>query len=197
MANQQEFPSADECIQPSRPLIAPRQRGDTMFAIFMFALSLLLLSQIGSQTKWIEGVNFIVQPWFWPGLSLLGMLLFSLGNLIQSLADIRRGDSTALNDRIWQPQEFLNWLQTFEYAAYFLVYVIIVPKLGYLPATLIFCLLLTLRAGYRRSIFIVWSLLGGFVIVVVFKTLLKVKLPAGQIYDLLPDAMGKFLIQYF
>ena len=177
--------------------MAPRQPGDTMFAIFMFTLSLMLLSQIGSQTKWIEGVNIIVQPRFWPGLSLVGMALFSLGYLIQSLADIRRSDSTSLNPSVWQPQEMFNWLRTLEYAAYFMIYVLCVPKLGYLPSTLIFCLLLTLRAGYRRAAFIVWSLFGGFLIVVIFKTLLKVKLPAGELYNVLPDKIGKIMIQYF
>jgi len=197
MAAPRTYPAPDECQRPSRPRVAPRQRGDTMFALFMCVLSLGLLSQIGSQTKWIEGVKFIVQPRFWPGLSLAGMLLFSGGYLIQSLADVRRGDGTSLNDRIWQPRELLDWLRTLEYAAYFLVYVMIVPRLGYLPATLVFCLLVTLRAGYRSPKFIIWSLVGGFIIVVVFKTLLKVKLPAGRLYDYLPEAVGGFLIRYF
>jgi hypothetical protein len=168
-----------------------------MFAIFMFALALVLLSQLGAQTKWIDGVGVIVQPRFWPALSLTGMLLFSLGYLIQSLVDVRRADGTGLNDRIWQPQELLNWVRTLEYAAYFLLYVLLVPRLGYLPATLIFCLLLTLRAGYRSHHFIVWSLAGGFLIVLVFKTFLMVKLPAGRLYQSLPEGIGKFMIQYF
>ena len=196
MANPQDTkPAGEGTSAASHPQSPSRQPGDTLFALFMCGLSLVLLAQIGSQTKWIDGVNVIVQPRFWPGLSLAGMLVFSVGYLIQSLGKVGRGSHP--NDRIWQPRELVNWLRTLEYAGYFLVYVIIVPKLGYLPATLLFCLLLTLRAGYRGGLFISWALAGGFIIVLVFKTFLKVKLPAGRLYDALPDGIAAFMIQYF
>ena len=57
--------------------------------------------------------------------------------------------------------------------------------------------LLTLRVGYRNIKFLGWSLGGGFLIVLIFKTFLQVKLPAGALYDVLPGAIGKIMIRYF
>jgi hypothetical protein len=168
-----------------------------MFAIFMVIVSLFLISQFGSQTKSVEGVRILVQPRFWPAISLGGMLIFSLGYLIQSLRDVARGSGRTQNARIWQAEELLNWLRTFEYAAYFLIYVMAVPRLGYLPATLVFCVLLTLRAGYRDLKSIGWVILGGVIIVVVFKSLLNVKLPAGAVYNFFPEEIGSIFIKYF
>lgn len=174
-----------------------RQPGDSLFAIGMVVLVVFLLSQIGSQTKWIEGVRFIVQPRFWPGLSLTCMLIFALGYLIQSLRDAGGESSETLNNQIWQPEEFFNWMRTLEYAAYFLIYVTVIPWLGYLPSTLAFCFFLTIRVGYRNIKFLGWSLGGGFLIVLIFKTFLQVKLPSGALYDVLPGAIGKIMIRYF
>ncbi len=186
-----------QTVKSSKLKIDLRQPGDSLFAIAMVILVVFLFSQIGSQTKWIEGVRFIVQPRFWPGLSLIFMLIFSVGYLIQSIQDIDGDSSKTLNDKIWQPAEFFNWMRTFEYAAYFLIYVTIIPRLGYLPSTLTFCLFLTIRVGYRSMRFIGWSLGGGFLIVLVFKTFLQVKLPAGALYDLFPAVIGRIMIRYF
>jgi hypothetical protein len=125
------------------------------------------------------------------------MVIFALGYLVQSLRDVQRGGTATYNHQVWQPMELINWVRTLEYAAYFLIYVTAVPKIGYLLATLIFCALLTLRVGYRSFRFIGWSLVGGFLIVLVFKTFLNVKLPSGALYNLFPDAVGNFFIKYF
>ena len=125
------------------------------------------------------------------------MLIFSVGYLIQSIRDVGGDSSETRNDQIWQPEEFFNWMRTLEYAAYFLIYVTIIPWLGYLPSTLIFCFFLTLRVGYRNIKFLGWSLGGAFLIVLIFKTFLQVKLPAGALYDLFPGVIGKIMIRYF
>ena len=174
-----------------------RKPGDTVFAIFSFAVGVFLLSQIGSQTKWVSGVSLLLQPRLWPGICLGGFLLFSIGYLIQSLRDVGRDKDATLNDRIWQPQELFNWLQTLEYTAYFLIYVSLVPKLGYLFSTLLFCFLMTLRAGYRKIKFLIWAVFGGFLIVIVFKTILRIKMPGGELYSLFPDRISNFLSLYF
>jgi hypothetical protein len=197
MSDQQITSEIEEPTKTSPRLTIPRQRGDAMFALFAAAVSLFLLSQIGFQTKWIEGENVLVQPRFWPGISLIGMVIFSIGYLIQSLRDVRHGGAGTYDHRVWQPMELLNWLRTLEYAGYFLIYVTAVPVLGYLTATLIFCALLTIRVGYRSSNYIGWSLISGFLIVLVFKTFLQVKLPAGSLYHLLPDTIGNLFIKYF
>ena len=67
-----------------------RRPGDMFFALLLTLSALLLLSQLGSQTKWVSGVGFFSQPRFWPGLCLVGYLIFSLGHLIHSYRDHRR-----------------------------------------------------------------------------------------------------------
>jgi hypothetical protein len=186
-----------QTVKPRKAKTDLRQPGDSLFATAMVILVVFLISQIGSQTIWIEGVRFIVQPRFWPGLSLIFMLIFSVGYLVQSIRDVGEDRSKTLNNQIWQPEEFFNWIRTLEYAAYFLIYVTIIPWLGYLPSTLIFCLFLTIRVGYRNMKFIGWSLAGGFLIVLIFKTFLQVKLPAGALYDVFPGVIGKIMIRYF
>ncbi len=174
-----------------------RQPGDSLFATIVFVLTVFLLSQLGTQTKWIEGTKLLAQPRFWPALSLILMLLFAAGYLYFSLRDVVRKNADSLDDKLWQPGEVLNWLRTLEYAVYFLIYVSAVPKLGYLISTLVFILLLTFRAGYRERRFAGWSLVVGLLVVILFKSLLQVKLPAGEIYDLLPEAIGGIMIRYF
>jgi len=184
-------------VETRGPLQWQRQTGDSMFALIVFIFELFLLSQIGNQTKWIDGLKLIAQPRFWPGLSLAFMLLFSGGYLFLSVRDITQKKSNTRDAQIWQPKELLNWMRTLEYATYFLVYVIVVPILGYLPSTLIFSLLLTLRAGYRNKKFVFWSIASGILIVIVFKTFLQVKLPAGQVYDDFPEIVAGIMIRYF
>ncbi len=78
--------------------------------------------------------------------------------------------------------------------AWFLLYVYLVPRLGYLPSTLLVFPLLVLRAGYRGWRYVGLAWLVGIAIVVLFKSLLQVKIPGGEIYGLLPDAIRNFLV---
>ena len=84
-----------------------------------------------------------------------------------------------------------------EYAAWFVVYDFAVPYAGYLPTTLVFSLLLVLRVGYRSRTMLLWTLVSAVCIVVLFKTFLQVKLPAGQIYDSLPGGLRLIMLNYF
>jgi len=174
-----------------------RKPGDTLFALITLAGGVFLLSQIGSQTKWVSGVSILLQPRFWPGICLGGFLLFGIAYVVQSLRNIGCDKSVTLNDRIWQPQELFNWSRTLEYVAYFLIYVFLVPRIGYLLATVLFCVLITLRAGYKQNNLVMWAAFGGFIIVLVFRTLLRIKMPPGKLYGLFPDAIRNFLGLYF
>ena len=170
-----------------------RRPGDMFFALLLTLSALLLLSQLGTQTKWVSGVGFFSQPRFWPGLCLVGYLIFSLGHLIHSYLDHRkRGDG-----ELFPVDELIDWCRPAEFVAYFMLYVFIVPLSGYLPATLLACVLLTLRAGYRSGRFIMVALAFGFSTVLIFKTFLHVRIPGGMLYSQFPDQIRNFLVLNF
>lgn len=102
-------------------------RGQALFAIVFLVASALLLSQLGNETKWAKGTQFFAQPRFWPAVSVIGMVLFG-GLHLWKLP--RRGF-----ERV-DVVEWKIWFFAIEYVIWFLAYVMLVPKLGYLPMTI-------------------------------------------------------------
>lgn len=165
-----------------------RRPGDIVFAWLVLIFSVFMLSQVFDQTVYKNGGKLFAQPRFWPAVSLSLMTLFAMFHLLGS----------ALSERIdgrWR--EVLSWLAAFEYAAWFIAYAASVPYGGYLPTTVIFAVALALRAGYRRAHMLIAAGLSSVVIVVLFKSLLKVNLPSGLIYEALPDGLRQFMLTYF
>lgn len=165
-----------------------RRPGDIVFAWVILIVSLFLLSQIYTQTGYKAGAKLFAQPRFWPAVSLVSMTGFAIFHLLGSL----------LSERIegrWS--EVLLWIASLEYAGWFIGYAMIVPFGGYLPSTVVFAVLLTLRAGYRSRGPIIAAVLSAIVIVLLFKTFLQVKLPSGRIYELLPDGLRQIMLTYF
>lgn len=165
-----------------------RRPGDIVFAWAVLIFSVFLLSQITQQTAYSPGKNIVTQPRFWPMVSLTGMTVFAAFHLLGS----------ALSERLtgrWS--EVWLWVTSLEYAAWFVLYAILVPVLGYLPSTMIFAVVLALRVGYRSRATLVWATASAIVIVVLFKTILQVRLPAGQIYEALPDGLRQIFLTYF
>ena len=162
--------------------------GDIVFAWLALLFSVFLLSQLFDQTVFKAGGKLFAQPRFWPAVALSGMVFFAVLHLLGS----------AMSDRIngrWK--EVLLWLSAFEYAAWFVAYAAAVPLMGYLPATLLFALCLTFRVGYRSAVALVSAAFASVVIVLLFKTLLKVNLPAGKMYEVLPDGLRQIMFTYF
>jgi hypothetical protein len=62
---------------------------------------------------------------------------------------------------------------------------------------MLFCALLAVRVGYRAPQTVASAVAVGIGIVLVFKTLLSVKIPGGAAYDVLPEAVRNFLIINF
>ena len=89
------------------------------------------------------------------------------------------------------------WITSLEYAAWFIAYAAAVPYAGYLPATILFAIALGWRAGYRRTSTLVAAGAAAGVIVVLFKTLLRVNLPSGRVYEVLPDGLRQIMLTYF
>lgn len=165
-----------------------RRPGDIVFAWFILVFSVFMLIQIFDQTAYKSTGKLFAQPRFWPAVSLTGMTLFAALHLLGS----------ALSERIegrWR--EVLMWFASLEYAIWFITYAAMVPYGGYLPTTVIFAVLLALRVGYRSARMLFAAVVSAVVIVVLFKTVLKVNLPAGQIYEVLPDGLRQIMLTYF
>ena len=163
-------------------------RGQLLFAVIFFALSLFLLSQIGDQTKWVKKTSFAAQPRFWP---MVGILLMTICTGLHLWKLPRR----RINIADWR--EAKKWFAVIEFGIWFFVYVVTVPIIGYLLATLMFMPLLSYRMGYRTRTPLLWSVAFGFGTVVLFKSFLSVKIPGGLIYEYLPSALRSFFILNF
>ena len=161
-----------------------------LFALFILLAALLLLSQIGQQTQFFPDKRLVDQPGFWPAIALGGMVLFAAFHLFFTWRTPRDHEQRA-------QAEILHWLLALEYPLWFLAYVWLVPLLGYLPTTLLFCPILTLRLGYFNRKALGWSMIAGVLIVLLFKAFLQVKIPGGMLYDSLPGALRNFMIVNF
>ena len=158
----------------------------------MLGIALFLLISIPWQTKWFNGMGFFSQPRFWPALAIIGLTLFSIGFLVQSLR--ARNSIGPISEQLSSAKA---WIKPLEYVAYFLLYVYLVPIIGYLLATGLFCIGLVYRGGFRKRFDLILALTFSIVVVVIFKTLLQVKIPGGVIYQYLPDALRNFMIINF
>ncbi|MEZ5870441.1 MAG: tripartite tricarboxylate transporter TctB family protein [Nitratireductor sp.] len=165
-----------------------RRPGDIVFAWLFVVFSVFLLTQLGSQTTWKDGGKLFAQAPFWPSVAVWLMVVFSTLHLIGSACSPRIAGRWG---EVW------FWVRSLEYAIWFMAYVFVVPHLGYLASTLLVCVGLALRAGYRDTRALLLAAFAAVVIVVVFKTLLQVKIPGGAIYEGLPQALRAFMINYF
>ncbi|WP_375261965.1 tripartite tricarboxylate transporter TctB family protein [Palleronia sp.] len=164
-----------------------RRPGDLVFATVFFLFSLVALLSLGTQVAWVAGNELAAQPAFWPTVAVGAMVVCAGFHLAGSLASPRISGRWA---EVW------IWVRSFEYAAWFMLYVLVVPRAGYLVATVIFAFVLSLRAGYRRSA-VLAAMLGGVAVVVIFKGLLGVHVPGGDLYRLLPPGpVRTFLLSY-
>lgn len=94
--------------------------------------------------------------------------------------------------------EYSQYLRALEFVAYFILYTLMVPVLGYLLSTVLLGSYLTFRLGYRSPVWIARSLATSIVIVLVFRTLLQIKTPLNiWLYDLLPTDWRSFMLTYF
>ncbi len=169
-----------------------RRAGQLIFAWAFVVLSLILLAFLPDQTVWKPRTKLFAQPRFWPGVGVAGMAFFGLMHLRVVVRQLGRKRPIRAD---WL--EARRWLEVLEYAGWFLVYVWLVPRLGYLPVTLVFAVALSWRLGYRRARMLWITALFAVVVVVVFKSLLQVKIPGAQVYEYLPGGLRSFFILYF
>lgn len=166
--------------------------GDLAFAILLVLIAGTLLVLIPEETKWFNKLPLLKQPRFWPAMAIAGMSVFALGYLIAIWLRVKREQANVREES----DEILAWLRPLEFVAYFLIYVYMVPVMGYLFATLAFFLLMTFRAGYREKKMFAVAVLVAVIVVVIFKSLLQVKIGPGMWYEMLPQDMANFFIVY-
>ncbi|MFT6301516.1 MAG: hypothetical protein ACI9XK_004277 [Granulosicoccus sp.] len=172
---------------PMNPTEQPTRPGQVLFAVLIVLTSVFLLMQLSAETKFSTGKQLFSQPRFWPGVATIGMLFFGVGHLLTVISTKQEGTMG----------EFLVWLRALEYLAWFMAYVLVVPYMGYLPATVLFTCSLALRQGYLTKKHLLTAALLGVCIVLIFKTGLAVKIPGGELYEFLPDNIRNFMIVNF
>ncbi|KIN70450.1 TctB domain containing protein [Sulfitobacter noctilucae] len=165
-----------------------RSSGQVVFIIGALALSLVLLSQITTQTAWIENSKSVpAQPRFWPAVALALMVAgFGLHLLRMQRRRARPQDWT----------EARRWVEPLEYIGWFMGYVFAVPIVGFLPMSVIFACALSYRLGYRGRFYIGLAAVFALVTVVIFKALLGVRIPGAALYEVLPGGLRNFFILY-
>lgn len=163
---------------------------EIIFGVAAFLIAILLAALLPRETSWIGGLHLLKQPAFWPFVSIAGMVIFGACELFWAWRRRKATDGAAIG------AEVLDWMKAVEFAAWFLAYVWLVPVLGYLPASIAFCVALTVRLGYRGRRMHVAAVLTAIATVVVFKSLLDVKIPGGAIYEYLPAGIRNFMILY-
>lgn len=165
-----------------------RKPGELLFCAAFLIFAAALLAMMGWQTSWLPRANLAAQPRLWPAISLSGMALFGFILWL-------RTRSIARTPGRWQ--EAAVWLRALEYISWYVVYVVCIPFLGYLPSTILFCVLLTLRLGYRSRMALLSAFGFALFVVLTFKTAFNVKMPGGALYDLAPSGLRYILIRYF
>lgn len=165
-----------------------RRPGDLIFALMFLAFAIFLFLNLGEQTTWVKRTKTVAQPAFWPTAAVVAMLVFASLHLIGSVVSPRIPGRLA---------EVTFWIRSVEFALWFMAYVVLVPQLGYLPATVLFTLSLSFRLGYRGTRHLGGAVAVGVAIVVVFKSFLQVKVPGGQLYELFPDGVRSVMLTYF
>lgn len=165
-----------------------RRPGELLFALLFLAFAIVLLSLITQQTTWLQGRGLAAQPRTWPLIGLGGMALFGALHLWSTSRSARTPGR-------WR--EALLWVSSLEFVAYYLAYVFAVPRIGYLGATVAFCVFLTWRAGYRAGRSYLAAVLFALAVVLLFKTMLNVKIPGGAIYEHLPAGLRYIMLRYF
>jgi hypothetical protein len=173
-----------------KPHVFPtgRKPGELLFCAMFLVFAAGLLAQIGWQTTWLPGKALAAQPRTWPTIALGGMVLLGVLQWLQ-VRGIERTPGR------WR--EAALWARSLEFVGWYVLYVTFIPILGYLLATVLFCVGLAFRLGYRSRLALSCAFGFALFVVLTFKSGFNVKIPGGAIYDLAPASLRYFLIRYF
>jgi lipid-A-disaccharide synthase-like uncharacterized protein len=160
-----------------------------VFVVALFMFTAFLVASLPFEISWKAGQSFFEQPGHWTIISIIGMTVFCLPLLIQTIRFRDRNQSSIA--------EIKNWILALEYVGWFLSYSIVMGYIGYLPASILFCTLLAWRTGYQDRKSLLSAIFVAIFTVVVFKSFLTVKIPGGAIYEYLPEGLRNIMIHYF
>ena len=165
-----------------------RKPGDIVFATAFLIFSLILWATMDSQLVWKDKLILGKQPALWPTIAVYGMVILGFFHWLSSIMSPRILGRLA---------EMAFWLRSCEYVVWFTAYMYGVKYFGYLPMTMVTCVALAYRVGYRSGR--IFAIMAGFglVVVVIFKSFLQVKIPGGDLYEYLPDAVRSIALTYF
>ncbi len=94
---------------------------DFFCAAFIVLVTLVLVSQLGSQTRWLKRADLVMQPGFFPAIGLLVMGVPALVLSVVSFRQIRSGIE------LESPRIIIaGFHRCCEFAVWFLVYVYII-----------------------------------------------------------------------
>lgn len=199
-----------------------RTRGDLHVSVVAAGIALFFLVFFWTQTGWDKrnlpdnilsytahqfGVieldgrvtrlgRILKQSWVAPVLCLLVLVPAALWNVRCSLREHRWRKRFLLpTDASF---ELKKYAEALEFVGYFIVYTLLVPRLGYLLSTLLIGVFLPWRLGYRGRLWLMRSFLSSLAVVIVFRTVLQIKTPVTiWLYDQLPTALRSFMLTYF
>ena len=199
-----------------------RGRGDLQISIAAALIALFFFFAFWTQTGWgdrqlpdemrpyigyqlgimdIDGRverfgRILKQPWIIPMLCLLILIPTAFWNMQESFRVHQWRKRFLLPTNVHF--EVSKYVAALEFVAYFILYTLFVPVLGYLLSTLILGTYMTWRLGYRNWTWVFRGALSSFAIVIIFRTVLQIKTPSGiWLYDQMPNTFRTFMLTYF
>ena len=164
--------------------------GQWLFSLCAFALVLFLFASIPFQTSFFDNVPWYKQPRIWPGIAIVGMLIAGIGHFFTLRKFSEPPETLPFSKDLQLTAKAL------EISLWFILYIFAVGALGYLPSSIAFALFMCWRMEYKSWRFYLYALLLAIAIVAIFKGILQVRIPGGDLYDFLPTDLQRFAKTY-
>ena len=180
-----------------------RQHGDLLFSFCLFIAVVVLLfyfnTESGFEDRKLPKKRFgkiLKQGWVTPAIGMFFLTIAVSLNLWFSYRNAIKSKRLHLPKRL--TKELAHWFMALEFVAYFMIYTFGISFLGYLLSTVLLAVGLTYRLGYRSLKWIGISFTTAIVIVLIFRTFLKIKTPIYvTVYEMLPPAAEAFMKTHF
>jgi hypothetical protein len=180
-----------------------RQHGDLVVSLVFFLIVLVLLyffnTESGFEDRKLPQKRFgkiLKQGWVTPAIAMFFLTIAVSINLWISYKNAVNSKRLHLPKRL--TKELLHWFKALEFVGYFMLYTFGISFFGYLLSTILLAVGLTYRLGYRSLKWIGISFTTAVVIVLIFRTFLKIKTPIYvTLYEMLPPTAEAFMKTHF
>jgi hypothetical protein len=170
--------------------------GPLVVTAVLFVFGVVMLAMIGTETSPPpSSKGWWTAPSLAPASALVFLVLMSGAALITQL---RRTWIHPLSKpgRDWLLAVLREGPTLVEFGLYFILYVWLIDKIGYALSTLCFVQISCWRAGRRGWRSLLFTIVFTGVLVILFRVILKVWIPAAPIYEWLPDNLRNLAIVY-